>query len=333
MSEAGYTPEKPIALGPLYQRPFKPLAFLKWLFGVPGYFVPYQALFFGIAAVCWFWLTPDASQMRDLSYGWIGLILLRNAALLITAIALCHWWLYIRKGQGTQYKYNSDWPAARDSTFLFHSQLWDNVFWTVCSAIPIWTFYEVTAHWLYANNYLWSVTWTSHPIYLSLQFILANMWLNIHFYFGHRMLHWEPLYKFVHSLHHKNANFGPWSGLAMHPVEHLVYFSGVLLFWIIPSHPLMSMYVLIDFAFGALLSHHGFDRIVVGKDRHFSTDHYMHYLHHKYTRVNFSTDTGTISLDKLLGTFHDGSAEAHERMKQRARERILRVRAKTGRGA
>jgi hypothetical protein len=28
------------------------------------------------------------------------------------------------------------------------------------------------------------------------------------------------LYKYVHSLHHKSYNPGPWSGLAMHPVGH-----------------------------------------------------------------------------------------------------------------
>jgi len=29
------------------------------------------------------------------------------------------------------------------------------------------------------------------------------------------------LYAAVHSWHHKNSNTGPWSGAAMHPLEHL----------------------------------------------------------------------------------------------------------------
>eukprot|EP00729_Bicosta_minor_P023580 gene23580-18820_t len=33
------------------------------------------------------------------------------------------------------------------------------------------------------------------------------------------------LYNNVHSLHHKSYITGPWSGLAMHPVEHLFYYS------------------------------------------------------------------------------------------------------------
>ena len=37
-------------------------------------------------------------------------------------------------------------------------------------------------------------------------------------------MHFEPIYKHVHSLHHRSYNPGPWSGLSMHPVEHLFYY-------------------------------------------------------------------------------------------------------------
>ena len=29
-------------------------------------------------------------------------------------------------------------------------------------------------------------------------------WHDFHFWFIHRMIHFEPLYKYVHSLHHKS---------------------------------------------------------------------------------------------------------------------------------
>ena len=34
---------------------------------------------------------------------------------------------------------------------------------------------------------------------------------------AHRMLHARALYKFVHSLHHRNADPEPFSGISMHP--------------------------------------------------------------------------------------------------------------------
>jgi lathosterol oxidase len=41
------------------------------------------------------------------------------------------------------------------------------------------------------------------------------------FYLIHRLLHWPSLYKMAHSLHHRNANVGPWSVLSMHPIEYI----------------------------------------------------------------------------------------------------------------
>jgi sterol desaturase/sphingolipid hydroxylase (fatty acid hydroxylase superfamily) len=43
-----------------------------------------------------------------------------------------------------------------------------------------------------------------------------------HFYWIHRLIRWKPLYNAIHFVHHKNLKVGPWSGLAMHPLEHLV---------------------------------------------------------------------------------------------------------------
>ena len=42
---------------------------------------------------------------------------------------------------------------------------------------------------------------------------------DIHFYMAHRMLHVRALYKFVHALHHRNADPEPFSGISMHPGE------------------------------------------------------------------------------------------------------------------
>lgn len=33
------------------------------------------------------------------------------------------------------------------------------------------------------------------------------------------------MYKYIHSLHHRNTDIEPFSGLCMHPLEHLYYFS------------------------------------------------------------------------------------------------------------
>ena len=319
-SSSGFRPAQPIQIGPPFQWPPKPLALVKWLFGFPGYLWPWSAFYVGLALVWWLYLRPDLDQMKNLSAGWIASLFVENLALLVLFAGAWHLRFYIQKAQGTDYKYNSRWLSADSPTFLFKDQLWDNVFWNVCSAVPIWTAYEASTFWLQANGLALTISWQTHPVYCALLVLLIPMWLAIHFYTTHRVIHWPPLYRWVHYLHHKNVNFGPWSGLAMHPIEHLIYFSAVVLFWFIPSHPLHTVYLLLLAAIGPSLGHLGFDRLVLSKNICVNTGDYMHYLHHKYFNVNFGT--GLVPLDKWLGTFHDGSDQATEAMRGRMRSRI-----------
>ena len=64
----------------------------------------------------------------------------------------------------------------------------------------------------------------------------------------------------------------------------------------------------------------GYDRFGTEGGRSLSIGLYMHYLHHQYFECNYGSDEMPI-IDKLMGTYHDGSDEAHERMKRRLRER------------
>jgi sterol desaturase/sphingolipid hydroxylase (fatty acid hydroxylase superfamily) len=108
--------------------------------------------------------------------------------------------------------------------------------------------------------------------------------------------------------------------MAMHPVEHLLYFSGVLLHWIVPSHPIHAIYHLQHLAFAPSQGHSGFDKVVVNGKITLSNDHYMHYLHHKYFEVNYGGD-GLVPLDKWFGTYHDGTPEADAAMNRRVLSR------------
>jgi sterol desaturase/sphingolipid hydroxylase (fatty acid hydroxylase superfamily) len=308
----GYRPRRPIQLGPLYQRPRRLRVIVRWLFGIPGYFLPWTALFIAIAVMSLLFFTPDAATAKVLSADWVVPLFLGNFTLLVMFVGAQHMWLYARKAQGTRYKYTDKWLAEDSPAFLLRHQLWDNVLWNVCSAVPIWTAYESLTLWLQANGRVPAVSWQAHPIYCTALVLLTPLLGQIHFYATHRLLHWRPLYRFVHYVHHKNINFGPWSGLAMHPLEHVVFFSLVTLFWVIPAHPLHVVYMLSFSALSASLAHVGFARLVLTNDTSVNVDHYMHHLHHKYFIVNYGNDLGLVPFDKWFGTFHDGSEQAQE---------------------
>ena len=149
--------------------------------------------------------------------------------------------------------------------------------------------------------------------------VLAPVIHSVHFYLGHRLLHVRWFYKHFHALHHRNVEVGPWSGLAMHPVEHLIYFSTIVVPWILALHPVNALYQLHLAAFLPALSHSGFDRLKVGKKLQIDAGAHFHYLHHKYFECNYGGSL--LPLDRVFGTFHDGTPASHSSLRERIRER------------
>ena len=177
--------------------------------------------------------------------------------------------------------------------------------------------------WACANDLLPYVDWRTHPVYCALLMVGILLIRQAHFYWTHRLTHWKPLYKAAHYLHHKNINIGPWSGLSMHPIEHLLYLSGIFVYWIIPSHPLHAVFHLMHAGLSPAKSHAGFYKFVLSDDklteqeRAVKAGGYFHYLHHKYFTVNYGNEG--VPLDQWFGSFHDGSPEAHAAMMARRR--------------
>ena len=305
----GWSPELPITVPAPLLWPPQPMKVLNYLFGFPGLFFPWIALYAAIALGLWKLLQVSGSDLRHLSAGWIALVAGCNAALTVCVYGAWHYLLYVCRAQGIQFKYNPAWPKERSDKFLFGRPTASNVFWTMSSGVPIWSAYLVVTLWAQATGIAPVTSWSRSPVYCSLLMILLPFFHAVHFYVCHRAIHWPPLYNTVHYLHHANNNPGPWSGLAMHPVEHLIYFSGVLLLWVIPSTPVHAIYFVTLVGLAPVEGHSGFGRIVLGRYIFPSDGGYYHYLHHKFFSVNFG-DSLLIPLDRLFGTFHDGIRRA-----------------------
>jgi sterol desaturase/sphingolipid hydroxylase (fatty acid hydroxylase superfamily) len=314
-SRGYWVPNDRVSYGPVFEWPPRPKVLFKWFFGFPGYFLPWNVLYAVAAVGIWLYLTPPLDAFQTFSFGWAGLILLRNLVLTVAVYGAWHMWLYAWRKQGAVFKYNRKWPSEKSSVFLFNNQTYDNIFWTLVSGVPIWTAYELLLLWAYANGYAPMINPSEHPVGFVALFLLVPLVHEVGFYFAHRFLHWPPLYRVAHKLHHRNVNPGPWSGLSMHPIEHVIYFSTILLFFIIPSHPIHMINLASRLGLAPAQGHTGFDRVVVGEETAMNTSYYAHYLHHRYFEVNYSD--GMVPLDKWFGSFHDGSAKADEAMKAR----------------
>jgi sterol desaturase/sphingolipid hydroxylase (fatty acid hydroxylase superfamily) len=108
--------------------------------------------------------------------------------------------------------------------------------------------------------------------------------------------------------------------MSMHPIEHILYFSGILIHWVIPSHPLIAMFHIFHAGIAPTAGHTGYEKMVFKNGKYIQTGDYNHYLHHKYFECNYSG--GNVSfLDKLFGTFHDGSEEATQEVMKRLKNK------------
>ena len=257
----GYQPPDPIDVPPLYAWPPRPLAVIKWLAG--SLLFPWGLFFIALAVAAWVFLTPDLERMASLEPGWVALIWLRNAALLTLVAGGLHWWLYMKRGQGRAYKYNPRWLATANSKFLWGNQVKDNMFWSLVSGCTIWTLYESVTLWLYASGQLTVIGWSEAPVYLGFMVLLVFFWSTFHFYLNHHLLHWAPLFRLAHELHHRNANTGPWTGISMHPLEHVIYFSVFALWWVVPVHPVIVILTGLYQGIGPSVSHSGFDQLML----------------------------------------------------------------------
>ena len=105
-----WTPKEPVSYGPAFDWPPRPKALFKWFFGFPGYLWPWNVLYAVAAILIWMYLTPPLETLQTFSFGWAGLILLRNIVLALLVYGAWHLWLYVWRKQGTSFKYNRQWP-------------------------------------------------------------------------------------------------------------------------------------------------------------------------------------------------------------------------------
>jgi sterol desaturase/sphingolipid hydroxylase (fatty acid hydroxylase superfamily) len=269
-----------------------------------------------LPVITWFYFTPPLESMKSFEAGWIAYLAIRNLVLILAVAGGWHLWLYVKQAQGTNWKYTDKWLARDNPIFLVRNQVLDNLFWTVASAVPIWTAWEALTYWLYANGYIPCVSIAEHPYYFVFMMIIIPWIRDVHFYLIHRLIHWGPLYRWAHYLHHNNVNYGPLTGTSMHPLEHLFYFSGAIFHWIVPSHPIHALFHLQHAGITPAQGHSGFERVVLCDGVAVKTGDFFHYLHHKYFECNYGID-GPFPLDKWCGTFHDGTDAATEAMNER----------------
>lgn len=309
-----YRPDVPLGVSPLFQWPPHPLKILKWFWN--GWFLISERLIIvAIATVSWFYLQPALERCKEFELGWMAQIYARNLGLMMLVAGGLHLYFYTFRKQGDRRRYDARELPKNSRAFTLRSQLLDNMFWTCASGVTVWSLYEAVMMWGLANGYVPFLYWSENPVWFVLLFGLIPVWESFYFYWVHRFLHWPPLYRVAHALHHRNTNIGPWSGLSMHPIEHVLYLGSVLIHWIVPAHPVHILYHLQYYTLTAATTHTGFEGLLIKDRNRLALGTFHHQMHHRFFECNYGGLE--IPWDKWFGSFHDGTAEADTRMRQR----------------
>lgn len=317
-TEWNHIPDVPIQVSPLWQWPPKPLAAFRWYWD-SWFFLTVNMVIVGIAFLALVWASPTLETTQSPGF-WIAGIWLRNACVVVILASTLHLWFHRFKQQGTDLKYDPRPFPRQGRMFTLNDQLKDNIIWTIGSGVTIWSLFEALLWWAMANGYASVITFQSNPIWFIAIFFLIPVWESFYFYWMHRFLHTDMMYRF-HALHHRNTDIGPWSGLSMHPVEHLFYFGSVLTHFLIASHPVHVIFHLMFYGLLAITSHTGFEGVLFRNKKRIHLGNFHHQLHHRYFECNYGNLD--VPWDMLFGSWHDGTdtgkALLRDRLKARRR--------------
>jgi lathosterol oxidase len=159
-------------------------------------------------------------------------------------------------------------------------------------------------------------------IYGIASFFLLMILQDAYFYFTHRFMHWKPVFRFAHYVHHKSKNPTPWSAFSVHPAEktlELFFFPLALL--LLPLHPAVVIVFVLFSSLINLWGHTGYELNIFKVDPHgltrLNSTPTFHNMHHELFNYNYSLYFSF--WDKLLGTEHKDYAERLVKVSARSR--------------
>jgi sterol desaturase/sphingolipid hydroxylase (fatty acid hydroxylase superfamily) len=160
------------------------------------------------------------------------------------------------------------------------------------------------------------------PVWFVLSVPVMLILHDTYFYWTHRFMHWKPVFKRVHLLHHRSHDPSPLASFAFHPLEALIE-AGIapLIALTLPVHRsafflflTLSMLINVYGHLGFELGPRGFMRSRLLAWLFNTTTH--HHQHHQKTKWNFGLYFNV--WDRLMGTNHPEYEATYEALTEGA---------------
>lgn len=243
----------------------------------------------------------DIPAARTWSWSWILPRLFLNFAVAFAYYGFFYFGLYISHSSSRKFS-PEKFPTAGNMAHNLYYWSLGVLQWTLLEALMLrlWAIGKVP--------YATAGEVFSSPALLSLNVfwvMVMPLWRDLHFYIAHRFIHIRAIYKYVHSLHHRNADPEPFSGLTMHPIEHLYYYSNAFFpaLYLSGLSPFVFYWCFFHLAIAPAAGHSGWED-------HFQSDQY-HYCHHAKFECNYGSPMSGF-IDQWCGTFREKLGESKE---------------------
>jgi lathosterol oxidase len=201
--------------------------------------------------------------------------------------------------------------------FPNRSDYWRDFLFSALSVIIFIGFAFLTFRTLRPYNFIY-VEFDQYGVgYYLFTFVVLFFFHDAYFYLIHRVMHWRPLFKHVHLIHHKSTNPSPWTAYAFHPLEAVLEGAVIsLMSFLIPVHitviGLLMAFQIVYNVYGHLgyeLFPKGFHRTWVG--RYINTS-VAHNQHHGKFHGNYGLYT--LIWDRLFGTVREDYEETYDQV-------------------
>lgn len=158
--------------------------------------------------------------------------------------------------------------------------------------------------------------------YFGLSIVIVMLLHDTYFYWTHRLLHWQPLYRSIHIRHHKSTNPSPFAAFSFHPIEAFIQI-GLFPFlaFLLPLHIYAIFITVILITLINIMGHLGYEIYPKGFTRNkfggvfnASTHHNMH---HQYFHCNYGFIFS--HWDRLMNTMHQQYHDRFDEIKNRPR--------------
>jgi lathosterol oxidase len=163
---------------------------------------------------------------------------------------------------------------------------------------------------------------SEYPLwYLPVSFALCLIFHDTFFYWSHRFMHWQPVFKHTHAGHHRSISPTPWAIFAFQPAEAIIQFAGIMALVIfLPLHPLaLGLFLWWDTIVNTA-GHTGFEMVPKWLGRSWLYAGFNTVTHHDTHHTNMKKNFGSFFnvWDRLMGTFQDDFAAHVEQLQQTA---------------